>query len=347
MSEHGGDIVKGSVMIANASGVAELTSLARAAEQAGFSRVWLAENNGLEAASAAAAVACTTGLEVGTAIVPVFTRSPALLTMMASTLSDLSRRPVHLGIGAGGQVLVRDWHGQNFDTPLTAVREAIDIIEQALTGERTSYAGKVHRCDGFRLSTPPAAPVHVYVGGMGPKMTELAGQRADGLILTWIPASDVPSYRKRLDESAAGRPQRPRLVTRIYVAVVDDLPAVREGVRHEMVEYLLSPPYGRYFTSIGHGADVDGVRAAFAAGDRTASAAAVSDELLDKVLIAGTSTDDLVDAIASYLHAGADECLFQPVPIARSGDPVRTIHAAAEALRRADSTPTLASATRA
>lgn len=124
------------------------------------------------------------------------------------------------------------------------------------------------------------------------------------------------------------------LVTRAYVAVCDDLTGVREGVRQELVEYMLSPPYASYVRSVGFGADVDRVTRAFAARrDVPHAAAGVSDALLDEVLISGRNGSEVSDRLRAYFDAGADDLMVQCVSAARGGGaPGRTLEAVAAAL---------------
>src|SRR4029079_14683147 len=110
------------------------------------------------------------------------------------------------------------------------------------------------------------------------------------------------------------------LVVRVYAAVTDDPGAAREGVRQELVAYVASPPYARYFRTIGFGAEVDAVVAAFAARDRSASLAGVSDRMVDAMLVPGPA-QTVRDGLAAYAAAGADDVLVQPVPVDRGGDP--------------------------
>ncbi len=150
-----------SVLLSNMADADELLGLASIVEDCGFSRVWLAETGGLEAASLGAVIARTTSLEVGTAIVPVYSRTPALLAMIASTWARLGgdARPVHLGIGAGGQVIVEGWHGLDYAKPVATTRDSIATLRQALAGKRTSYEGKAMHSDGLRLQQGAAPSV--------------------------------------------------------------------------------------------------------------------------------------------------------------------------------------------
>ncbi len=329
-------IERASVLLANVTDLEAAVRMAELIESCGYRRIWLAETNSIEAGALGGALAHRTSLEVGTAIVPVYSRTPALLSMMAATWSTLGGgRPVHLGIGAGGQVIVERWHGVPFERPLTAVADTLAVLRQALAGAKTDFEGATRRSRGFRLGYGPQPQVRVYIGGMGPKMQRLAAEHADGLILTWVSPRVLDEFSTRFAEqiSSAGRERSEvTLVARAYVAVVDDVEAVRQAVRREVVEYMVSPPYARYFSSVGFEEEVAAVNEAFARGDREGTAAAVSDRFLDEVLIAGATADEVAERLRAYLVAGADDLMIQPVLPVRGGDPERTIEAVARAL---------------
>ena len=320
-----------SVMLANLGGIDDYRRACAAIAETGLSRVWLAETRGPDALVTAAILANEFPLEVGTAIISVSARTPATTAIAVADIAELSHgRRVHLGLGAGGQVIVEGWHGEPFRGSVGRVRDTIEILRQAFAGERTNHQGEQRTSSGLRLAKPPApGQVLLYVGGMGPKMVDLATEIADGLILTWISPRIVAVKVAQIREAelAFGRtPRSVRVVARAYVAVTDDVATARDGVRKELVEYLVSPPYAVYFRSVGFGDEVDAVNAAFAGGDRSGTAAGVSDYMLDELLIAG-SADAVRDRLREYVAAGADDVLVQAVPPQRGGDPIATIQA--------------------
>lgn len=329
-------LTKTSILLSNMADARHVVAMAQRMDQLGYRRVWLAENNVLDAASVGGAIAATTGLEVGTSIVPVYSRSPALLAMTAATLSRLSGgKPMHLGIGAGGQVIVERWHGVPFEQTVTTVQETICILRQALAGEKTSFTGQTRQSNGFRLAEGPPYHARIHVGGMGPRMQALAAAAADGLIVTWLSPRILADFARDFagSVSAAGRqPEDVELIARAYVCVCDDPDAAREAVRRELVEYLVSPPYGRYFASVGFAAEVEATRAGFEAKDRARAVAGISDALLDEVLICGRSAAEIAEPLRAFFAAGSDHVMVQPVPPERGGDPERTIEAVAAAL---------------
>ena len=245
-----------SVLLANLGSLDRTLAAARDAQAAGIGRVWLAETAGPDALVAAALIASQLDLEVGTAVVPIWTRSPAVLAMAAAdVVAAGGGRSFHLGLGAGGQAIVERWHGLDFTGSVERMADTIAILRQALAGGRTGHQGARASSTGFRLTAPPCPElVAIYVGAIGPRMVELAATAADGLILTWAPARDVAARREVLAGGAAsaGRAEPARLVARVYASVTDADPApIRAAVREELVGYVLSPPYARSFAALG------------------------------------------------------------------------------------------------
>ena len=160
-----------SVLLANLGSLDATLAAAAEVEAAGLERAWLAETAGPDALIAAALIAREHDLEVGTAVVPVWSRTPAVLAAAAADVAAIGRRrPFHLGLGAGGQAMVERWHGLDYAGSVERVADTIAILRQALAGERTDHRGERARSDGFRLSSPPCpGAVDIYVGGMGPR----------------------------------------------------------------------------------------------------------------------------------------------------------------------------------
>ena len=156
--------------------------------------------------------ALATQLRLGTAIANVFTRGPATLAMSAAGLADLAPGRFCLGIGAGSQPIVEAWNGGRFALPATRVREMVQVLRAALAGERVIFHGKALSVDGFRLARPPARPVPIYVAALRAGMLQVAGEVADGVILNWLAAADVPRVVGVVREAAARAGRDPAAV---------------------------------------------------------------------------------------------------------------------------------------
>lgn len=161
-----------------------LRSVVLAAEESGVDSLWLWEDCFLESgiACAAAALAWTERLKVGVGLLPVPLRNVALTAMEAATLDRLFPGRVTIGVGHG----VQDWMGQvgaRVSSPLTLLREYTLALKALLAGERVTTSGRYVNLTGVALDWPPAAPMPIYVGGLGMKTLDLAGEVGDGTIL--------------------------------------------------------------------------------------------------------------------------------------------------------------------
>src|SRR2546430_1835396 len=131
-------------------------------------------------------------LHVGSAVVPVQTRTPTLLGMSAAALGHLAPGRIARGLGLSSRIIVEQWHGLKFSAALAQIREAVQIIRLVTAGERVNFEGTFYRVKNFRLAAPPA-PVRIVLAALGPEMLELAGEIAHGVLLNWIPPEAGPA----------------------------------------------------------------------------------------------------------------------------------------------------------
>lgn len=294
----------------------ECVELAVKAEQEwGYDAIWMAETNGPDSFALAGAIAMATQrIEIGTAIVPVFNRTPAVLAMSAATLSELSDDRFILGIGSSSHAIIEQWNGQTFDRPLTHVRDSVAILRQALAGEKTDHAGKALRSKGLRLGTR-AKPPRIYVAALREKMLELAGEVGDGLILNLFPTHALPdilgAYRRGAER--AGRTvEDHEVVCRLMVGIHDDLDAARNMVRMGFTGYFAQPVYNAYLRWYGFEREAQALSEAFAKGDRAGSAAALTDEVIDSIAVLG-SEEHCRARIAEYVAGGVTTPVLAPL----------------------------------
>src|SRR3990170_1932909 len=155
----------------------ELVELARLAEERGYEAVFVPESWGYDAVTTLAELAVQTRrIKLGTGIVPVWSRTPALLAMTAASLDELSGGRFILGLGISGPIVTQDWHGVPFERPIQRTRETIAIIRLALSGDRVTHTGEIFQVQRFRLDfTPPRPRVPIYLASIGPKNLRLTG----------------------------------------------------------------------------------------------------------------------------------------------------------------------------
>jgi len=213
--------------------------LARRAEAAGYTDLWSGETNGPDGFTPLAlAAAWTDRPRLGTGVVGVFTRGPALLAQQAAALADASRGRFALGIGASSDRIVEGWNGIPFERPLSRVSETIDFLRAALTGERTET--------GFRLERAPAEAPPIILAALRGRMLRLAVAKGDGAFTNFAPLSDLPRVTGELGGAGPGF----ELLCRLFC-----IPGEREEVepvaRFMFSSYITVPVYEAFFRWLG------------------------------------------------------------------------------------------------
>lgn len=170
------------------------------AERLGVSSIWSAESWGYDAVTPLAYLAAKTSrMRLGTGIIQIGSRTPAMIAMTALTMASLSNDRFILGLGVSGPQVMEGWHGVRFARPLQRTREAVEIVRMIARGERLSYAGEIYQLplpggEGKALM-PDAQPrpnLPIYLATLGPKNLELTGELADG----WLGTSFIPEHAR-------------------------------------------------------------------------------------------------------------------------------------------------------
>ena len=188
----------------------------------GFTDVWSAEAGGADAFTPLAlASAWAPSLRLGTAIVPAFTRGAPTIAQSAAALADAAPGRVAIGIGSSSDVIVQRWNGIPFDKPYERVRDVVRFLRVALTGAKVTETYETFAVDSFRLLQVPEIPPKLLVAALRPGMLRLAGREADGAIINWLAATDVPTVARYVHE---GGPDK-EIVARIFVAPTEDAAA--------------------------------------------------------------------------------------------------------------------------
>lgn len=295
----------------------ESVALAQRAEREwGYQALWLAETNGPDSFTLAGALAqATDRATIGTAIVPVYNRTPAVLAMSAGTLAQLSGDRFVLGLGSSSHAIIGDWNGIPFERPLTHVREAVALVRQALAGGKTDFEGEVFRSRGLRLGSLPGRPVPIYLAALRERMLSLAGEIGEGLIVNLFPCSALPRMLEAYRDGArrAGRDARgDEVVCRFQVAITDDVEAARRLFRGVFSGYFAAPVYNAYLAWCGFEDEARAIADAFARRDRSGTAAALSDAAVDRIAILG-SAEACREQVAAFVEAGVTTPVISPL----------------------------------
>jgi probable F420-dependent oxidoreductase len=284
---------------------------AQQASSLGFRSFWTAETTGPEAFSLlAAAGAAASGLDLGTGVLALQLRTPMVAAMGAATLQALHPdADILLGIGISSPVVTSRWHGVAYgDRPLARVREYVTLVKACLSGEKVDFAGDFYEVKGFRLGLKLGEKKpKVVVGALNPKMLQLAGEVADGVLLNYLPASHVAwsVEQVRLGGDA-------EIYGYVHAGVGDREQGI-DKARRDLFSYAVVDAYAANFRRAGFGDEVDAIRERHAAGDREGALAAVSDRMCDAIDVLGDA-DTVRDAVRAYVDAGVDVPVLMPLP---------------------------------
>jgi probable F420-dependent oxidoreductase len=274
--------------------VTECIQLAQRAENAGYDSIWIPEVVGADAFVLMTAMAgVTTHLRLGTGIVPILTRTPSLLAMTAASVAQLAPGRVHVGLGISTPTIIQNWHGIPYDRPLARLRAYVTILRKALAGERVTLEDGGYALHNFRLGLPaPPQPIPIYIAALNPRMLQLAGELADGVILNWLPEEQIPWALGHLQTGVtkAGRTLADLdIACLVRVCVTDEASAARQWLRRELTGYATVEAYRRYFQQIGFRTEVEAINAKWRVGDRSGAMAEVSERMTDRLAVFGTA----------------------------------------------------------
>ena len=298
--------------------MAEFPALAREAETRGYRTAWVGEASGAEAIVLSTLIAThTTTIKIANGVIPVQTRTPIVYGQAAATLGHLAPGRFALGLGLSSEIIVGQWHGLPFAPSIQQMREAIQIIRMAAAGERVNFDGKFYRLKNFRLAIPAASPApRIYLAALGPRMCELAGEVADGVLLNWLPPSAMAASVGHVEAGAkrAGR-SLSDIDVAVYVrtCVTDEPAAVRETLARDITGYAIVSVYARFFAECGFAEEVEAVNAAWKAGDRAGAVKGISERVLDGLGAVG-SGDFCREQMNAFARTGATPVVLPFAP---------------------------------
>ncbi|MCW2515245.1 MAG: flavin-dependent oxidoreductase, F420-dependent methylene-tetrahydromethanopterin reductase [Mycobacterium sp.] len=293
-----------------------------AAERIGVASLWVPEVWGYDALTGLAFLAAkTTDIGLGTFVVQLGSRSPALLATSALSLQELSGGRFMLGVGTSGPGVMEGWHGVRFRKPVQTTRETIEIIRIVSRGERLEHAGEIYPLplpdsDGNALR-PLVRPDHVpvYVAAMGPQNLRLTGEVADGWLgNAFIPeAADVFLGPIREGAERAGRTLADLdLVAPVALEFTDSREEGDAAARRHADGYAFTIGamgaggknfYSDAFSRLGYGAGVQTVTELWQAGRRDEARRAVPLDLGRLTNLLGTD-DAIAERVVRYRDAG-------------------------------------------
>jgi F420-dependent oxidoreductase-like protein len=289
----------------------------RLAEQLGYHSVYTTHVAGRDSLTVLGAYAnVSESVKLGTGVMPIYSRSPAATAQQAVTIDEMSGGRLHLGIGVSHRVTVENWYGGKIEKPVSEMRDYAAVVRAILAGEDPPESEKFPTRFHF-LGVQPRSDMPIYIAALSPRMLELAGEVADGVIL-WLCNPDyirdvvvphVREGRRKAGKSLDGFD----IVAAVPTAVTDEVDGARATLRADLSPYFLLPFYRKMIERSGYEADVRLFDEAIERGDASAAAIAISDGFLENLAAIGPP-DIAAAAVERYRDAGATSPCIGAVP---------------------------------
>lgn len=284
--------------------------IAAQAKRLGYRSFWTVEATGTDAMSLlGAASQAAPGLELGTGIIPVQIRTPQLAAMSAATLQSLSPdADVLLGVGISAPGILNQ-HGITIaDKPVGYMREYVTLLRECLGGESVTFEGDYFNVKRFRLGLRlPERRPKIIMAALNPQMLRLAGEIADGVLLNYIPISEIGPSIQQVREGG-------NATIYAYVhACVGDLDQQADAARRDIFNYAMADGYANMFRRAGFETEVGELRSRFADRDRDGAVQSISEKMIQAIDFIGSEAE-VTDFVRQNIVAGIEHPVLMPMP---------------------------------
>jgi F420-dependent oxidoreductase-like protein len=301
-------------------------AMAQEADRLGFDSVWTSEAWGADAVTVASWIAATTErIGIGTAIMQMPARTPAMTVMTAATLDQLSGGRVLLGLGTSGPQVVEGWHGVAWGKPLGRTREYVEIVRAGLRRETLEHHGAHYdipysgdEATGLGkplklILKPLRRDVPIYLAALGPKNVALAAEIADG----WLPIFFSPyRFREIHGPSLADAPDDFQIAPLCPVLVGDDIQQCRDMLKPMLALYVggMGAKGTNFYNSLtqryGYEEAAAKIQELYLSGMKGEAAMTVPDELVDEIALVGPK-ERIAERLEAWREAGISTLVIQ------------------------------------
>jgi alkanesulfonate monooxygenase SsuD/methylene tetrahydromethanopterin reductase-like flavin-dependent oxidoreductase (luciferase family) len=296
----------------------DIVDCVRVAEDLGYESAWMLEGHGGDQFAILSACAmATTRILLGTSISSVFVRSVPTIAMAAATVDHLSHERFRLGLGSSHKVQVEVEHGIPYSHPLQRIRESVEIIRTLLRDGVVSYHGTTVTIERFDLWFTPIRPeIPIYLSAVFPKMLQLCGEIAQGVLLIW---STLETGRRAVEHITlgahrAGRHPEDIDIASVLLCRVAASPQEAYDTLRPTVAFFTGffPRYNRLLAESGFPEAAQAIRAAWVQGDQEGAVRAVPDAMVAAVTVAGTPAE-CRERIEAYRRSGIALPIMLPI----------------------------------
>lgn len=288
-------------------------------QQENVDSLWVPESWGRESFATLGAISqVTRKVSLGTSIINIYSRTPAIVAMAATTLDMLSDNRTIIGLGASTAAIVENWHGLKFNRPASRMKEYIECLRLMTRGEKVKYNGEFFQINNFKiLHQPQRANIPIFMAAVNKKMVSMASKLADGILLYLRPLEELKRTATELKEATKGKSFE--IACSFICAMSNKEPEkARARAATTLAFYIaVGEYYSRFLADNGFKIEVEEITAEYRKAGADNAAKYVSDRMLSSLVICGSS-EECRESLSKFLSTGITLPIIQFNPIGDS-----------------------------
>jgi 5,10-methylenetetrahydromethanopterin reductase len=292
--------------------VEEIIDCARVLNTHSADSIWIPETWGMDCCSILSQVSSIANKpKLGSSIINIYSRSPALIAMSAASLDTISNGRFILGLGTSSKPIVEDWHGLEFKSPLQRMREYVDIIRLIISGKKVSYEGKFFHLKNFSLLIEPTRKeIPIYLAAINQKMVELTWEIADGVIFYLRPLHEL----KKTIEKMQSR-KKIDVTCQLITCISNDSEKAITRAKQTIAFYVsVGTTYREFLASNGFQKETMAIFDEYKKNGLRDNHVLVTDEMVNSLSVCG-SPEDVRKKIMEFIGTGINLPILQFNPV--------------------------------
>ena len=288
-------------------------------QQENVDSLWVPESWGRESFGTLGAISqVTKKVSLGTSIINIYSRTPAIVAMAATTLDMLSDNRTIIGLGASTAAIVENWHGLKFNRPASRMKEYIECLRLMTRGEKVKYNGEFFQINNFKiLHQPQRANIPIFMAAVNKKMVSMASKLADGILLYLRPFEELKRTATELKQATKGKSFE--IACSFICAMSNKEPEkARARAATTLAFYIaVGEYYSKFLADNGFKIEVEEITAEYRKAGADNAAKYVSDRMLSSLVICGSS-EECRESLSKFLSTGITLPIIQFNPIGDS-----------------------------
>jgi 5,10-methylenetetrahydromethanopterin reductase len=288
-------------------------------QQENVDSLWVPESWGRESFATLGAISqVTRKVSLGTSIINIYSRTPAIVAMAATTLDMLSDNRTIIGLGASTAAIVENWHGLKFNRPASRMKEYIECLRLMTRGEKVKYNGEFFQINNFKiLHQPQRANIPIFMAAVNKKMVSMASKLADGILLYLRPLEELKRTAIELKQATKGKSFE--IACSFICAISNKEPEkARARAATTLAFYIaVGKYYSKFLADNGFKIEVEEITAEYRKAGADSAAKYVSDRMLNSLVICGSS-EECRESLSKFLSTGITLPIIQFNPVGNS-----------------------------